>query len=214
MAEIFSLSKAQKEFDRVFKSFPVKASKRGEKILDTAEKHDLCILCNGYAVIQSKESNKDLFNMHIIKPVFIFPLLDGVDLGYKKLQLTAITYCEYIIISAEKYLNIIRKNPGIRSFIHQILKDDISLIIKRMGIYNEIKVEERLKRFFKLYGPYFVESKTKLSNLPISHNELSLWVGSARETVSRNLGYLQKRKIVVKCNCKNKICVDMKRLVS
>lgn len=92
----------------------------------------------------------------------------------------------------------INSHPEALSAISRRLLEIIDRQNSRLQLLSHSHSGDRLIMFFLLLGKYFGQQKNGevVIKLPLSHQEISGWIGTTRETVSWQMLELKKRGLI------------------
>jgi CRP/FNR family transcriptional regulator, cyclic AMP receptor protein len=136
--------------------------------------------------------------LHVFEPCAIFPLAIGLANTKNKYTFESLTHLEVKIIPLVEFVNIMKKNPEISLDLLQSFSKGLIGLSQRIELLTTTNAHERLLSLITHVGQKRgrIKGKKILIGNPPSHSEMATWIGSTRETVSREIKILRNEKLL------------------
>jgi CRP/FNR family transcriptional regulator len=150
---------------------------------------------------------------HIFRPESFFLMAWAINNAANEYYFEAITPVETVKAPIRDVYKFIKSEPDIlMDFTSRILRGLHGMIVRLEGLTFDTayqKVESLLLYFAKKFGKKTV--KGIVIDFPLTHREISSWIGTARETASLEIEKLKKNGIII-VSKRTIIIKDMKKL--
>jgi CRP/FNR family transcriptional regulator, cyclic AMP receptor protein len=157
------------------------------------------VLCAGYVKLSVTSETGNRFCLGIAEPGAVLGL--SAVIPRKPHELTAETAepCQLRIINSDRLLGLLRNDSALGLAAVQYLSDDVQKVhkcVRLLGLSHS--AVERLTRLLVQLSKYERTGvgHTALITVPITHRDLALMLGITRETVTRLLAELSRKKLI------------------
>jgi CRP/FNR family transcriptional regulator, cyclic AMP receptor protein len=157
------------------------------------------VLCAGYVKLSVTSKTGNRFCLGIAQPGAVLGL--SAVISRKPHELTAETGdpCQLRIINSDRLLGLMRNDPALSLAVVQCLSDDVQKVhncVRLLGLSHS--AIERLTRLLVQLSKYerTGAGHTALLTVPFTHRDLALMLGTTRETVTRLLAELTRKKLI------------------
>ena len=136
--------------------------------------------------------------IHIFHPGSFFPIMLVLAESANRFYFETMTNVEVKIAPPDKVVNFLKANPEVLFTLTQRLSKGLNGIVTRLEETLSNSVKERLASFLGYLSNHFGKDVRggRQITLTLSHQDISSWLGVARETVTRQMKSLQKSKII------------------
>jgi CRP-like cAMP-binding protein len=181
-----------------FRSFKLQRFKKGDTIIrDGDPLHHIYYIRNGFVRMYILSHSGHELSLFIYSQSMFFPTLMGVSKADSTYYFEAKSDVTTYAVPAEEFTKFIRKTPEVlydlatractlaHRFLHQM---EVSC--------SEPPYIRTITVLSYIYNVYKNALHKTNPELPVSHQELSTWTHTTRETVSRQIELLVRKKIV------------------
>jgi CRP/FNR family transcriptional regulator len=156
------------------------------------------ILCQGRAKLMATNREGKTFIMKIAQPGEILGLHAVVTGSPYELTVETLQPSQLAFISRADFLRFIKEHGDACLHVAQQLSNDCQAaygVIRSIGLSHS--VSEKLARLLLQWAADGRESQGMIRlKLALTHEEVAQLIGTSRETVTRTLGELKKRKVL------------------
>lgn len=152
--------------------------------------------------------------LHVFRPQSFFPIMLVLSDAPNKYDFRALTDAQVYKAPREEVMDFIRKEPDVLYDLAIRLSEGINGLLERFEHEKfrgaEHKVASLLLYLAQKYGEKKSDSSVTIT-IPLTHTDIASWVGTQRETVSRQIEKLEKSGILAR-EQKSIIVHDLKKL--
>ncbi len=177
----------------------LKNLRKGTVLLDPeAEIKHVWFLRKGYIRQYLVSANGDDVTVHIFRPGAVLPLmLYAADLP-NRFYFQAATNIEVQEFPAKKILETVQDNPKLLFELTAKFALAINALTLRIEMLSTKTSRTKTLLFLEYLRNHFATEKNGKSKiaLPLTHAEIAAWIGTKRETVSREFSILAKKGVI------------------
>jgi CRP-like cAMP-binding protein len=191
----------QEKLKYFFRSYPIRFYKKGEMIIREGDPFvKIFYIKSGFVRLYLLTKNGRELSLLLYPPGNYFPTLLELSKDESEYYFEAGTDLKLYAAPKEKFLEFIKKSPSVMYDMSVRGGVMVRRLLKRIKVFSTespyirtVTMLSFLYRFYKEFG-----NSTDHHDITICHQELSTWIHTSRETVSRQLEKLE-RKGIVKC---------------
>jgi CRP-like cAMP-binding protein len=190
----------EEDFLRIFfDDFPTTTYKKGSLILSSDEEPEgMYYLQKGFIRQYAKKADGSILYLHIYRPGSCFPLMWLFNDTKNRYNYEAMTEVVLRKATNTKVKAFIGNHPDIMEhFLSRILLGLDGLLARMESLVLDSAYAKTILLFW-YFGKTFGEkegNRIKI-NVPMSHREIALWIGTARETASVVTEQLKKKGLI------------------
>lgn len=177
----------------------IKNLKKGTILLDPeSEIKQVWFLRRGYIRQYFVSANGEEVTIHIFRPGALLPLMLYSANLINRFYFQAATNVQVQEFPASKIMQVLQNNPKLLLE----LTTKFALAINALSLRVEMLATKTSKTKILLFLEYLSKNfsdgksdKTKI-DLPLTHSEIAAWIGTKRETVSREISNLTKKGVI------------------
>lgn len=156
------------------------------------------LLKKGYVRQYLISEDGDEVTIHLYRPDTFFPITLLIAKAPNRYYFEAETAVETYRLPPEKVIEFVKQNPDVLFSLSERFAQAIVGLSKRVESLALGSVYAKVISTLSYLANRFGEEKDGqiVIYLPITHNEISAWIGAKRETVSRQMEKLSKAEIV------------------
>ncbi len=187
------------KLEKFFQNFEDKAYKKGEIIIHA---HDpasyIYFVKSGYVRQYFISSEGDDISLQTFRPGSFFPIALVLSGKQNKYFFEASNDVRVKKAPAERVIKFIKTNPDILFDLTKRLSAGLMGYLEKteniilLGAYN--KLISLLLYLVKHFGKE--DDEKTVIDLPLTHKEIATWIGTSRETVSREMQKLKNKNII------------------
>lgn len=184
----------------VAQSFPLVSIPAKNVVLFPAEHiRDVYFLEAGYVRMYLLSKDGQELTMHVFRPGSYFPLMLILTDSPNKYYFESVTSVSVRKIPKQQLISVLQKNPDVLYDLATRLSGGILGYLVKVESLLLNDAYKRVASILYYFGERFSEKKEDGSvkiNMAVTHYLLSTWVGLSRETVSRQIEKLEKKRII------------------
>ncbi|MBI3335655.1 MAG: Crp/Fnr family transcriptional regulator [Candidatus Portnoybacteria bacterium] len=191
------------KFDVFFKNHRERAYKKGEIILHNFESvSSLYYLQKGYVRQFVITRDGEEVTIHIFRPGSLFPLMLSFAGAQNRYTFQALTHTVVRQAPQDKVLDFLKREPSLLIEIVQRFAKGLLGLSLRIERFSSTETHEKLISLLlylsSRFGKSIKKSKAQeiMIDLPLTHQEIASWIGRERETVSRQMEKLKRKKLI------------------
>jgi CRP/FNR family transcriptional regulator, cyclic AMP receptor protein len=159
----------------------------------------LFVLCVGYVKLSVTSETGTRFCLGIAEPGAVLGLSAVISGKPHELTAEAAQPCQLRIIHGDRLVGLLRSDAALSQAAVQCLSDDVQKVhkcVRMLGLSHS--AVERLAKLLVQLSNYERTGvgRTALLTVPLSHRDLALMLGITRETVTRLLAELRRKKLI------------------
>lgn len=159
----------------------------------------LFVLCAGYVKLSVTSETGNRFCLGIAEPGAVLGLSAVISGKPHELTAEAAEPCQLRIINSDRLLGLLRSDPALALAAVQCLSDDVQKVhkcVRLLGLSHSA-VEKLARLLVQLSKCERIGvGQTALITAPLSHRDLAFMLGITRETVTRLLSDLSRKKLI------------------
>lgn len=142
--------------------------------------------------------------IHVFRPGSFFPIMLWLSNKLNKYYFEAIEEVETVKAPADKVLAFVKNDPEVLFDLTTRFADAINGLMNRIEQLVSQGAYSKIASLLLYYADTFGQKKGNMYffELPFSHDQIGTWVGATRETVSRQMEILEKKRIITHKNHK------------
>lgn len=193
------LSALLHELDLFFKKFKPLNLRRGEIIIRAGDAPPgIFYLTKGYVRVYSFSRSGEELTLIIFKPGDIFPVswaINNVASGY---FVESMTEAALWRVPREEFLEFVRDKPEILFELTRRMMVRLLALMRRMEHLVFGNAHSKVASIILICAERFGKKVggTVVIDVPLTHNDIATLVGMTRETVSIEMGKLEKKNLV------------------
>lgn len=204
---------------RVFSKYPVRNYKKGQLLIFQGEVPRVGYILKSGIIKEydiSKQGNEQTIWLINTYEVFPFPWIIGATTTASYYYETA-SDCELYIIEKASYQELIRTNKVfLMNELERQAKKEMSQTRRLAAILNTKAEFKLINTFHYLIESYGKVNKTNSNlvelNIPLTHQEIANLTGLTRETVSKELSLMKKKKLIYPHKNRSIYIIDLSKL--
>jgi CRP-like cAMP-binding protein len=200
MVGFILLHMIEEDFLRIFfDDYPTTTYKKGSLILSSDEEPDgMYYLKSGYVRQYAKKADGSILYLHMYRPGSCFPLMwlfNDTKNRYNYEAMTEVVLRKAPSVKVKAFIGI---HPEITEYFMSKILLGLDGILARMESLVLDSAYTKTVLLFWYFGKTFgvKEGNTVKINVPMSHREIALWIGTARETASVVTEQLKRKGII------------------
>ncbi|OGG13490.1 hypothetical protein A2773_03205 [Candidatus Gottesmanbacteria bacterium RIFCSPHIGHO2_01_FULL_39_10] len=136
--------------------------------------------------------------IHIFRPGSFFPMMLVLSNTTNKYYFEAMTSVSIYKAPIEKVIEFIKNNPDVNLELSKRLSQGIAGLLVRIENLIFDDVEQKLASLLFYLGEHFGEEKAgkRVIKLRLTHKDIATWIGTSRESVSRQMKQFEKNKLL------------------
>jgi CRP-like cAMP-binding protein len=187
-----------KKIDVFFHRFKIQRFKKGDTIVRDGDPfHHIYYIKRGFVRLYILSRNGREISLFIYTPGMYFPTLIGVSSENSAYYFEAKSEVRAYAVPSQNFIDFIKTSPDVLYDLTIRTGVIMRRFLRRMEIFTEDNPYVRtITALINLYDLYKNPSRKTDPIILISHQELSTWTHTTRETVSRQIEKLVRKKIV------------------
>jgi CRP/FNR family transcriptional regulator, cyclic AMP receptor protein len=190
----------EEDFLRIFfEDYPTTTYKKGSLILTSDEEPEgMYYLKSGFIRQYAKKADGSILYLHIYRPGSCFPLMWLFNDTRNRYNYEAMTEVVLRKAPTEKVKAFIGNHPDIMEhFLSRILLGLDGLMARMESLVLDSAYAKTILLFWYFGKTFGVKEGNKIKiAVPMSHREIALWIGTARETASVITEQLKEKGII------------------
>ncbi|MFA6005290.1 MAG: Crp/Fnr family transcriptional regulator [Patescibacteria group bacterium] len=197
VTQITLLEKATEEF---FKNYPRQMLRKKSIIVDKDHEVDsIFFLEKGFVQMFTYDPNGKKVLIHIFRPGAFFPLLPKISTWstHRQYIFEAMTPIVVRKSPSDHTVEFLRQHPDILFHTLERITDALVGSVERFKQMNEDtngRIVMLLQYLIKSFGK--AEGRQATINLKLTHQDVAAWIGVSRESVTRFISELKRKKII------------------
>lgn len=204
---------------RVFSKYPIRNYKKGQLLVFQGEVPRFGYILKSGIIKEydiSKQGNEQTTWLINTYEVFPFPWIIGATTTASYYYETA-SDCELYVIEKESYQELLRSNKVfLMNELERQAKKEVSQTRRLAAILNTKAEFKLINTFHYLIESYGRTKKTNSNlvelNIPLTHQEIANLTGLTRETVSKELSVMKKKKLIYPQKNRSIYTIDLTKL--
>lgn len=192
-------NKINQKVDLLFSQFTLQEFKKNQIIIRPEEEiTSLYLLKKGLVRMYIISEEGGEATIHVFRQGSFFPIMLSLSKKLNKYYFEAMEEVVTVKAPADKIITFIKSDPEVLFNLTTRFSDAINGLMNRVeqlisqSAYS--KIASLLLYFSDTFGQK--EGNMYFFDLPFSHDQIGTWVGATRETVSRQIEILEKKKII------------------
>jgi len=146
--------------------------------------------------ILSREGEE--ITIHIFRPTSFFPMMLALSGTINKYYFEAMTSVSLYKAPRDKVIEFIKNNPDVNLELSRRLSQGIAGLLVRIENLIFDDVEKKLASLLFYLGEHFGEERAGkvVIKLRLTHKDIATWVGTSRESVSRQMKQFENDKLL------------------
>ncbi len=142
--------------------------------------------------------------IHVFRQGSFFPIMLSLRSRPNKYYFEAMKEVETVKAPADKVIAFIKTDPEVLFDLTTRFADAINGLMNRIEQLVSQGAYSKIASLLLYYADTFGQKKGNMYyfELPFSHDQIGTWVGTTRETVSRQMEILEKKRIITHKNHK------------
>jgi CRP-like cAMP-binding protein len=185
----------------LFSSSKVIHYKKGQMILRADEvPTNVFYIIRGFVKIYSVTPTGEEKLLIIYKAGEIFPLVTTITQVENRWYDEALTDCELFRVARTDFLDYLKNNPDTLFEVTNQMSSVLRIFSRRIDILEVMKAYPRIMADILFLAEDFGERQsdgTILINIPITHRDIASRSAVTRETASRELSKLERKRLII-----------------
>jgi CRP-like cAMP-binding protein len=173
--------------------------KRGSQILVADENPEgMYYITEGFVAQYAKNAQGQVLFLHIYKPGSCFPLMWLFNTTPNRYSYEAVTEVELKRASTEDVKDFFNRHTDILEyFMSKILLGLDGLLARMESLVLDTAYTKTVLLFWYLTKTFGIKKEgTTIIDMPLNHQQISSWIGTARETASLQVETLRSKGIL------------------
>lgn len=206
------MEKSTKELlEHFFSAYSLQKYKKHESVIREGDPFEkIYFLTAGLVRLYSLTKNGKEISFHIYTPGEVFPTFVTLSQEHSPYYFEALTPVDVHAAPIKKYKQFEKQSPSLSYDLTKRAGEIMEKSFQRMEkLVTESSYNNTCTALSYLSSIY--ETKKGSCEIPFSHQEISSWINGTRETVTRQIQKLAKKKIV-RCSHRNIVVPNVKKL--
>ena len=191
--------KLRKKTDAFFQQFPPVNLKKGETVVEAdRDLNEVYYLKKGFIREYTFSSQGVELTLHVFAPGSYFPMVDVLAGVKNRYYYETLTPVELYITSIEKMLKFFRGEPDLVLDLTRRLLLGLDKLLTRIEFLVFGKAETRVVSALLFLARHFGRQKNKEVQIQylFTHKDIASFAGISRETASREIEKLVRKKVI------------------
>lgn len=190
--------KLKKKIESFFLNFPQLKLQKGDAIKIDKDSSEVYYLKKGYVREYTFSPQGVELTLHVFAPGSFFPMTEVLAGIKNRYYYEALTFVELYETPKEKVLNFFRREPDVVLDLTRRLLLGVDKLLMRIEYLVFGRAETKVASALLFLGRHFGTRKSDEVEVkqPFTHRDIAAFAGISRETASRELEKLRKRKLI------------------
>jgi CRP-like cAMP-binding protein len=200
---------------KFFQSFPLQKFKKGETIIRSGDQFQkIYLIKNGFVRLYILSSNGKEVSLYLYGSGYYFPTMMGLLNNESEYYFEAVSPVSVYASAKDKFIDFIRNDPEMLFDLSKRSGNMVRGLLRQIEVFSTespykctISTLIYMNQLYSDADP----QKSAIITIPISHNGLATWTHTSRETVSRQIELLSRKKLIRCLKCKIQI-INLQKL--